>query len=423
MVTDVIVIGGGAAGLSAAISATKAGAKTVIIDRETKPGGILKQCVHNGFGLKYYKKEMTGPEYANALLSEALRLKVPILTETSVTKVEKRDDGLFKVSVMSPQKTGSIVSKAVVLAMGCRERPAAAISLCGTRPAGVITAGSAQKMINIYGQMIGKNVVIVGSGDVGLIMARRLHFEGANVLGVYEINNIPSGLNRNIVQCLNDYNIPLHLSETVVEVLGKDRVSGVVVCKVNPDFTFDYSTKKVIKCDTVLLSVGLVPENDLVEGMVNLSKVTSGAIVDDNYQTNVSGMFSCGNVLHVHDIVDDVTMEAIEAGAKAAEYCKKTQNLQNNAQKTVKNKQISEIIAGNGIRYTVPSSVHCGEGFALVKFRVGKVFKNANIEAKLENGAVVSSRSAKILLPAQMEQIMIDKSKVSGKITISVEEN
>lgn len=412
MKTDIAIIGGGASGLSAGISATQNGSRVLIIERENKLGGILKQCIHNGFGLKYFKKELTGPEYAQNLIDEAKKLNIECLLETNVTKISKGKDGLFKIRVISPKGASVIVAKAVILAMGCRERPAASISLCGTRPVGVITAGSAQKMINVYGQMIGKRVVIVGSGDVGLIMARRMHFEGAEVVGVYEINNIPSGLNRNIVQCLNDYNISLHLSETVVEVLGKDRVSGVVVAKVNPDFTFDLSSRRVIPCDTVLLSVGLVPENDLVEGLVEFNSKTNGAIVDDNYQTSVSGMFSCGNVLHVHDIVDDVTFESIIAGEKASNYVK------HNTAKT----SIFGVLCGNGVRYTVPYNIHSNNGYINIKFRATKVFKNVKIKAVNSNGTILAERPAKIVIPAQMEQIMVDTSKISGPITLVLEE-
>jgi len=412
MKVEVLVIGGGASGLSAAIGATKKGAKALIVEREDKLGGILKQCIHNGFGLKYYKKEMTGPEYAQNLIDEAAQLDIPFLLNTNVREIKKQPNGDFKVDVISPNGCGIIVAKSVVLSMGCRERPAAAINLCGSRPVGVLTAGSAQKMINIYGQMIGKKVVIVGSGDVGLIMARRLHYEGATVEGVYEINQIPSGLNRNIVQCLNDYNIPLHLGETVIEVLGEDRVSGVVVCKVNPDFTFNLSSRRVIPCDTVLLSVGLIPENDLVEDLVNLSPQTNGAVVDESYQTSVEGLFSCGNVLHVHDIVDDVTSESIAAGENAAMFVKGELN----------NDRAFEVSAGKGVRYTVPSFIRNSVGFATIKFRVSKVYRNAIVCVANERGEIIAKRPANILVPAQMEQIMVDLSKIQSKIAVFVEE-
>lgn len=409
MKTDVLVIGGGSAGMSSALSANKLGVKVVICEREARLGGILKQCIHNGFGLKYFKTELTGPEYAGELAKRVAQTDINVLYETSVLELQKNKNGTFSAKVISPKGVFKIDSKAVILAMGCRERPAAAISLCGTRPVGVLTAGAAQKIINIDGKMIGKRVVIVGSGDVGLIMARRLHFEGAKVLGVYEISSTPSGLNRNIVQCLNDYNIPLHLSETVVEVKGEDRVEGVVVAKVNPDYSFDMSTKKLIKCDTVLLSVGLVPDNNLVSNEVALNSVTGGALVDDTYMTKLAGVFSCGNVLHVHDIVDDVTFEAELAGTNAGKY----------VLNQIKNSQKAKVTAGNGVRYVVPSEIGAKTGFISLKMRVGKIFRDCNLQVSC-NGAVIASRPCKILLPAQMEQIMVDASKISGEIVVEV---
>ena len=411
MKVDCLVVGGGSAGMASAIKASEKGIKVATVERENRLGGILKQCIHNGFGLKYFKKEMTGPEYADAWIQKLKQTKVQVFLETMVNKIERKPDGSFKVFVISPNGAGYIETKSIILAMGCRERPAAAISLCGTRPVGVITAGTAQKIINTQGHMIGKKIVIVGSGDVGLIMARRFYCEGAKVLGVYEISQTPSGLNRNIVQCLNDYNIPLHLGETVMEVLGKDRVKGVVVAKVNPDYSFDLSTKRTIACDTVVLSVGLVPENDLVSGLVDLSSITNGAIVDDNYMTNVPGIFSCGNVLHVHDIVDDVTFEAELAGENAGEYVLNGRNKQKNY----------KTITGNGVRYLVPSSLHAGTGFVQVKFRVGKIFRDATLCA-ICNGEIIGSRKCKILLPAQMEQMMIDRTKIKGDVVIEVRE-
>ena len=410
MKTDILVIGGGSAGLSSALVANSNNLKVTIVERETKLGGILKQCIHNGFGLKYFKKEMTGPEYAQELINKVKNTNIEVLLETSVLSVEKTIQGNFSVEVISPKGKYKINCKAIILAMGCRERPAAAISLCGTRPAGILTAGAAQKIINIDGKMIGKRVVIVGSGDVGLIMARRLHFEGAEVLGVYEISSTPSGLNRNIVQCLNDYNIPLHLSETVMSVVGEDRVEGVFVAKVNPDFSFDLSTKKFIKCDTVLLSVGLVPENDLVSNVVSLSAITNGAVVDDHYMTNCSGIFSCGNVLHVHDIVDDVTFEAELAGKFASEYCKNKIN----------EEKKYNCLAGNGIRYVVPQKISSGDGYIPLKFRANKAFRNCRVVVKSKE-TILMQRPCNILLPAQMEQIIIDKSKVNSDIIVEVE--
>ena len=409
MKTDVLVIGGGSAGMAAALSAVKHGAKAMIIERDGRLGGILNQCIHNGFGLKYFKTEMTGPEYANAWIEKVKAGGIEVCLETSVTGIKRRADGGFNASVISPKGAFSIAARAVVLAMGCRERPSAAIGLCGTRPVGVMTAGSAQKMINIYGKMIGKRVVIVGSGDVGLIMARRLHFEGAHVLGVYEIGQTPSGLNRNIVQCLKDFNIPLHLGETVMEVVGSERVEGVYVAKVNPDFSFNLKTRRFVKCDTVLLSVGLVPENDLVEKQILLSPITGGAVVDDRYMTSEAGVFACGNALHVHDIVDDVTAESELAGACAGQY----------AIGQIENAARFKVQAGEGVRYTVPSYISAGSGFIAIKFRVSKPKRDAEIVVKCGD-AVIGQRKANIVLPAQMEQIMVDRSKFNGDIVVEV---
>lgn len=409
MKIDVAIIGGGSAGMSAALSAYKNGVSVVIFEREARLGGILKQCIHNGFGLKYFKKEMTGPEYAHELIKQVEKTNIKVLLESSVTEIQKNADRTYTLSFISPNGKGEVTAKAIVLAMGCRERPGAAISLCGTRPVGVITAGCAQKIINIDGKMIGKKVVIVGSGDVGLIMARRLYCEGAEVLGVYEISQTPSGLNRNIVQCLNDYNIPLHLGETVMEVVGKNRVEGVVVAKVNPDYSFNLKTRKLIKCDTVLLSVGLVPENDLVYNQIVLDGRTSGAVVDDSLMTSSKGIFSCGNVLHVHDIVDDVTFEAELAGKFAALYCK------NQAPQG----KTFDVCAGQGVRYVVPEKVTEGQGFVPFKFRVTNRYPNAKLVVKC-NGETIASRNCNVLLPAQMEQIMVDKSKISGQVVVEV---
>lgn len=404
---DVVVVGGGSAGMAAALKASENKASVLLIERDCRLGGILNQCVHNGFGLKYFKEELTGPEYANAFVEKIKKSNVHVLLNTTVLNISKT----LEVKTISPDGLFKIQAKAIVLTMGCRERPAASISLCGTRPAGVLTAGAAQKLINIQGKMIGKNIVIVGSGDIGLIMARRLHFEGANVLGVYEIMPTPSGLKRNICQCLNDYDIPLHLSETVVEVVGQDRVEGVYVAKVNPDFSFDMSTKRLIECDTILLSIGLTPETDLVQNFIKMNQVTNGASVNEYYETSQAGIFSCGNVLHVHDIVDNVTMESEETGKNAALY---SQGKLHEGKEIVVSK-------GKGLRYVVPETVFIGSGIATFKFRVDKIYKNAKIVAK-SKGEVIRERQCNILLPAEMENIIIDKSRVKDDLEISIEE-
>ena len=308
---DIVVIGGGSAGLASAIKASKYGLKVAIIERDNKLGGILNQCIHNGFGLSYFKQELTGPEYANKFIQMLDGTNIDVYLNTTVLEIKKH----FEILTISPKGLEKIVCKGIVLATGCRERPSGAINLCGSRPAGIISAGSAQKIVNLQGKMIGKDIVIVGSGDIGLIMARRLRFEGANVIGVYEIMPYPSGLKRNIVQCLDDYNIPLHLSKTVVEVVGKDRVEGVFVAPVKNDFSFDLDKREFIKCDTIVLSIGLTPSNELANQLgLKQNPLTNGCVVDEYLQTSTSGIFSCGNGLHVHDIVDNVTRESERAG-------------------------------------------------------------------------------------------------------------
>lgn len=405
---DVAVIGGGSAGMAAALKAEENGAKVVLIERENRLGGILNQCIHNGFGLSYFKEELTGPEYAGRFEEKVKNSNITVLLNTTVLSLE---DG-YTLNLLSREGLKQLKIKSIVLSMGCRERPAGAISLCGTRPAGVISAGSAQKMINIYGKMVGKNIVIVGSGDIGLIMARRMHFEGANVLGVYEILPHPSGLKRNIAQCLTDYNIPLHLSKTVVEIVGKDRVEGVVVAPVKSDFSFDLNKKEFIACDCVVLSIGLTPENDLAQeyGVKN-NDVTGGATVDEYLQTSLPGIFSCGNVLHVHDIVDNVTKEAERAGENSAKYV--FNSLSFNSPAPLKN--------GNGVRYVSPQTYYQGGNILNVNFRSTKIFENAKIVVK-SNGKEIRKIEKRIILPAEMETIVLAKKDLTGEVEISIEE-
>ena len=406
---DVAVIGGGSAGLSAALKAEENGSTVVVFERDEKLGGILNQCIHNGFGLKYFKEELTGPEYANRFVEKVKRTKVITRTNTAVTKIEE-EKGMYVVKTLSVRGVEKTYAKSIVFAMGCRERSAGSITLAGTRPAGVITAGCAQKLINIYGKQVGKKVVIVGSGDIGLIMARRLHFEGATVLGVYEIMKHPSGLKRNIAQCLTDYDIPLHLSKTVVEVVGRDRVEGVYVAPVRDDFSYDLDNKEFIPCDTVVLSVGLTPENNLLSELgIEIDKVTGGAVVDETLKTSKKGIFSCGNVLHVHDIVDNVTLESEVAGKNASLYAKGELNFKGAV--NVKN--------GNGVRYVMPRKIYKGKGIASLSFRVGKIFENANVVVKCGENEILN-KERRILLPAEMETIVIDKSRVTGEIEVSI---
>ena len=408
---DVAVIGGGSAGLSAALKAEQNGSTVVVFERDEKLGGILNQCIHNGFGLKYFKEELTGPEYAARFVDMVKKSKVVTRVNTAVTKIEE-EKGLYVVKTLSVRGVEKTYAKSIVFAMGCRERSAGSITLAGTRPAGLITAGCAQKLINIYGKQVGKKVVIVGSGDIGLIMARRLHFEGATVLGVYEIMKHPSGLKRNIAQCLTDYDIPLHLSKTVVEVVGRDRVEGVYVAPVKDDFSYDLENKEFIECDTVVLSVGLTPENNLLNELgIEIDKVTGGAVVDETLQTSKKGVFSCGNVLHVHDIVDNVTMESEIAGKNASLYAKGELNFKGSV--NVKN--------GSGVRYVMPRKIYKGKGIASLSFRVSKIFENANVVVKCGETEILN-KERRILLPAEMETIVIDKSRVTGEIEVSIEE-
>lgn len=414
---DIAVLGGGSAGLASALKASEGGASVIVFEREERLGGILNQCIHNGFGLNYFKEELTGPEYAGKFIEKIKNSNVTIKLKTTVLNFEQRKSKGFVyylITTLSEQGVKQYKVKSVILAMGCRERPSAAISLCGTRPAGVISAGSAQKLVNIYGKMIGKNIVIVGSGDIGLIMARRLKYEGANVLGVYEIMPNPSGLKRNIVQCLEDYNIPLHLSKTVVEVVGENRVEGIWVAPVKPDFSFDLSKKEFIKCDAVVLSIGLVPEEDLAENCgIKTNAITGGAEVDEFLQTSYEGVFSCGNVLHVHDIVDNVSKEAERAGENACKYVYNKLGL---------GKKI-EIKNGFGVRYVNPSFYYYSkEGILTLNFRSSKIFKNATIVAK--NGdEVIKTLDKKVILPAEMETVVLAKNTLSKTLTIEIKEN
>lgn len=316
MITDVLVIGGGPAGLAAALSAAKHGVRVTVVERGNL-GGILCQCIHNGFGLQYFGEELTGPEYAQRFIDKTADCRNIKFVDGLVTKVTPQRSA----EVITMGGVLTVKAKSVILAMGCRERARGAIDIAGTRPAGVLTAGTAQRFINLEGRSVGNRVVILGSGDIGLIMARRLTFEGAKVVSVLEIMPNPSGLQRNISQCLDDFNIPLELSTTVVEVLGKNRVEGVVTAKVDNLLKPIPGTEKIIKCDTLLLSVGLIPENDLVP-FIPLDKKTKGAITNSHCMTLVEGFFSCGNTLHVHDLVDNVTAEGEIAGQYAAQFAK-----------------------------------------------------------------------------------------------------
>lgn len=391
----VLIIGGGPAGLAAAISAYDEGERDILIlERENKLGGILNQCIHNGFGLHTFNEELTGPEYAQRFIDETNERNIKYLLNTTVIEVTKDK----KVKALNEDGLLLINAEAIILSCGCRERPRGGINIAGARGAGIYSAGTAQKLVNIDGYMPGKEVVILGSGDIGLIMARRMTFEGAKVKAVVELMPYSSGLNRNIVQCLNDFNIPLLLSHTVVEIKGKDRVESVLIAEVDERLNPKMETIKEIKCDTLLLSVGLLPENELARNaFVNLSNITRGAIVDDRLMTNIDGIFECGNVLHVHDLVDFVSIEAKEAGKQAVLYL-------NNKDK-VKYDNI-EIIPCDGVRYVVPELIQKNDNYdpLTLKLRVSNVFKKVKLEVKVDD-EVIYSRMKLVVAPGEMQTI------------------
>lgn len=402
---DVIVIGGGPAGMEAALSASNNGAKVVLIERNNVLGGILNQCIHNGFGLHYFKEELTGPEYANRfrkLIDENKNIKV--LLNTFVTNISGK-----RIEIMNKDGKKTLECKALVLAMGCRERTQGNIMLTGTRPAGIYTAGLAQRMVNIEGKLPGKRVVILGSGDIGLIMARRLTYEGAKVLCVLEINKTTSGLKRNIAQCLNDYNIPLYLSTTIFDVVGKERVEGIYYGQVDDKFNRIEESKKFLECDCIILSVGLIPETDLLEN-VPINKKTNSVFVDDSLSTT-DGVFACGNFLHVHDLVDNVTMEAQDAGKNAGLYAL------GKLDKTINSVDINHTA---DISYIIPNKINLGNGNITIKFRVRRKI--------LKQKFVVYSGETKIfekfimaVNPGEMQTLTMDKSLIANDVFVSIE--
>ncbi len=399
---DIAVIGGGAAGLAAAGVTAKAGRRTLVIDREQKAGGILRQCIHNGFGLRYFKEELTGPEYAERMANQAAEAGAEFALNSAVTELKKLDDGTFELILLSPE-TGvrKICAKAVILAMGCRERNRGSLAVPGTRPAGVFTAGAAQKLLNMSGMLPGTSAVIVGSGDIGLIMARRLSWSGIKVKAVVEIMPHPSGLTRNVVQCLNDFNIPLHLSHSVIRIAGKDRVEGVDIAPLK-DGMPDLSNKFHVECDTVLFSVGLIPENELaVNAGVELNPATGGAMVDANYETNVPGIFSAGNVLHVHDLVDFVSEEAERAAKQILARLDGAEQ---------PGKHPSRV--GANLKYVVPRWYFANRK-TVFSFRPLIVTDNGEFTAEI-NGETVMRKKIRFVRPAEMITVELDEKQLAG---------
>jgi NADPH-dependent 2,4-dienoyl-CoA reductase/sulfur reductase-like enzyme len=408
---DIIIIGGGPAGLAAAVAAKEEGCNSIlIIERDKELGGILNQCIHNGFGLHTFREELTGPEYAERYIERVKELNIEYKLNTMVIDINS------KKQVTAMNKTEghfTIQAKAIVLAMGCRERARGALGIPGYRPAGIYSAGTAQRLVNIEGLMPGKEVVILGSGDIGLIMARRMTLEGATVKLVAELMPYSGGLKRNIVQCLDDYQIPLRLSHTIIDIEGKERIKGVTVAKVDEDLKPIKGTEEYFSCDTLLLSVGLIPENELSQGLgINIEKITSGPIVNDQLETSEEGIFACGNVLHVHDLVDFVSEEASLAGRNAARYVIVSAEMRESLAKI----NLIELISGKGVRYTVPKYINPikMDEVVTVRFRVDKVYREGSIRVTFDNNEVWKRRK-KIMAPGEMEEVKIKRQDVMSE--------
>jgi NADPH-dependent 2,4-dienoyl-CoA reductase/sulfur reductase-like enzyme len=412
---DLIVVGGGPAGLAAALSAYENGLKKVlVIERDKELGGILNQCIHNGFGLHYFKEELTGPEYAGRFVKLVNETDIEIMTDTMVLEITQDK----KVHCVNPADGYQVLeAKSIVLAMGCRERTRGAISIPGTRPAGVLTAGAAQRYVNIEGHMVGKTVVILGSGDIGLIMARRMTLEGAKVLACVEVMPYSGGLQRNIVQCLNDFDIPLYLSHTIIDIRGKRRVEGVTIAEVGPDRKPIKGTEIDFECDTVLLSVGLIPENELTKNAgLELDTRTNGIVVYENMETSAQGIFAGGNAVHVHDLVDYVTQESQRAGAAAADYVLHGALDRENA---------IDVCEGENVGGIVPLKIHRGAPQADVFFRVRRIFKKSTITVTC-GGRELATFKRPYMAPGEMECIRLPKELLekidADSITVSAQE-
>ena len=407
---DVAIIGGGPAGLSAAVAARKEGAGNVlIIERDESIGGILQQCIHPGFGLSYFNQELTGPEYAGRFAKEALDLGVEVLFNSMVLEVRAQTGEIICINTECGMTR--VTAKSIILAMGCRERTRANIQIPGTRPAGIYTAGSAQRLVNRQNTMVGRNVVILGSGDIGMIMARRMSLEGAKVLAVVEIMDYLAGLTRNKVQCLDDFNIPLKLSHTITRIAGDQRVEGVYVARVDENRKPVKETEEYIACDTLLLSVGLIPENELTrKADITISDITSGPEVNQYMQTSVPSVFACGNVVHVNDLVDNVTVESMLAGQYAALY----------AAGKLEQKQEVRTRTGTNVRYICPQRLMpCDDGQARLFFRVLAPDMDVRIGARC-NGKVIASKKERRVNPGEMCSIKIPLSEVDSDIVVDV---
>lgn len=426
---DLVIIGGGPAGLAAAVSAKENGiADILILERDKELGGILNQCIHNGFGLHTFKEELTGPEYAQRFIALAAEKQIACELNAMVVDIavwDEAGESCKLITVTSRQKgLKQIKAKAVILAMGCRERARGSLNTPGYRPAGIYSAGTAQRLVNMEGFMPGREVVILGSGDIGLIMARRMTLEGATVKLVAELMPYSGGLKRNIVQCLDDFGIPLKLSHTVIDIDGRKRVKGVTIAQVDENRNPVPGTEEYIPCDTLLLSVGLIPENELSGKLgVKMERMTNGPSVNESLETSVAGVFACGNVLHVHDLVDYVSEESALAGVSAANYLKRSE-----AERAGQPSPPVEVIAGNGVRYTVPVRISPErmEEMLPLRFRVGNVYKDSYISVYLDEERIMH-RKKNVLAPGEMETVLLRRGQLLEKqglkiITIKIEE-